>query len=98
MSVQSTAAAAATAAAPARPAGPSWRPAPGMALLVLHCGLPGGRRGIIYLVAPFTEGWPGMGAHRGRAADGDRHGLLHHPGHPVARSARFDRHGSRLSK
>ena len=58
MSVQSAAAAvAATAAVPAKPAGPSLAARTRMALLVLVAVYPV-ITGIIYLVAPLTEGWP----------------------------------------
>ncbi|OEO30554.1 hypothetical protein VW23_020615 [Devosia insulae DS-56] len=54
MSIQSSAAAV---AAPAKPAGPSLAVRTRMALLVLVAVYPV-ITGIIYLVAPFTEGWP----------------------------------------
>lgn len=59
MSVQSAATAtpAATVAAPVKPAGPSLAARTRMALLVLVAVYPV-ITGIIYLVAPFTEGWP----------------------------------------
>jgi antibiotic biosynthesis monooxygenase (ABM) superfamily enzyme len=56
MSVQS-AAAAATATVPAKPVGPSLAARTRMALLVLVAVYPV-ITAIIYLVAPFTEGWP----------------------------------------
>lgn len=52
MSVQSAAV-----AAPSKPAGPSLAARTRMALLVLVAVYPV-ITGIIYLVAPFTEGWP----------------------------------------
>jgi antibiotic biosynthesis monooxygenase (ABM) superfamily enzyme len=55
MSIQS--AATASAAAPAKPASPSLAARTRMALLVLVAVYPV-ITGIIYLVAPFTEGWP----------------------------------------
>jgi antibiotic biosynthesis monooxygenase (ABM) superfamily enzyme len=59
MSVQSATAATATppAPAPAKPASPSLAARTRMALLVLIAVYPV-ITGIIYLVAPFTEGWP----------------------------------------
>lgn len=58
MSVQSAAAAAAaTATVPAKPVGPSLAARTRMALLVLVAVYPV-ITAIIYLVAPFTEGWP----------------------------------------
>lgn len=57
MSVQSAAAAAAAVAASAKPAGPSLAARTRMALLVLVAVYPV-ITAIIYLVAPFTEGWP----------------------------------------
>lgn len=57
MSIQSAATATATVAAPAKPAGPSLAARSRMALLVLVAVYPV-ITGIIYLVAPFTEGWP----------------------------------------
>ncbi len=56
MSVQSAAAAAA-ATVPAKPVGPSLAAPTRMALLVLVAVYPV-ITAIIYLVAPFTEGWP----------------------------------------
>lgn len=57
MSIQSAATATATVAAPVKPAGPSLAARSRMALLVLVAVYPV-ITGIIYLVAPFTEGWP----------------------------------------
>jgi antibiotic biosynthesis monooxygenase (ABM) superfamily enzyme len=59
MSVQSAASAPAAAgvAAPAKPTGPSLAARTRMALLVLVAVYPV-ITAIIYLVAPFTEGWP----------------------------------------
>ncbi|CAN7594405.1 hypothetical protein LJR016_004420 [Devosia sp. LjRoot16] len=60
MSIQSAVSAApatATVAAPAKPARPSLAARTRMALLVLVAVYPV-ITGIIYLVAPFTEGWP----------------------------------------
>ena len=56
MTVQS-AAIASTAATSAKPAGPSLAARTRMALLVLVAVYPV-ITGLIYLVAPFTEGWP----------------------------------------